>query len=55
MPYHLEKVNKGYFVVDTKGLKLSKKPLPKKRAIKQIKAVYLSKVKSGKSTVGFWG
>jgi len=54
MPYHLEKSGKGYFVVDNKGLKLSKKPIPKKRAVKQMKAVYLSKLNSGKDINNFW-
>lgn len=54
MPYHLEKSGKGYFVVDNMGFKLSKKPIPKKRAIAQIKAVFMSKLKSGKDIKNFW-
>lgn len=54
MPYHLEKSGKGYFVVDNMGLKLSRKPIPKKRAIQQIKAVYMSKLKYNKDVKNFW-
>jgi hypothetical protein len=42
MPYHLEEV-KRYYVVDTKGKKLSKEPLTKEKAKAQMYAVFVSK------------
>lgn len=44
MPYQIQRVKDGYFVVDTKGKKLENKPLKTlKQAQKQRVAVYLSK------------
>lgn len=40
MPFKLEKSGNGYFVVDDKGKKYSEKPLPKKRATAQLRALY---------------
>jgi hypothetical protein len=43
MPYSIDKVKGGYYVKDTKGKKLEKKPLKTlKQAQKQRVAVYLS-------------
>lgn len=55
MPYHIEKVKNGYFLVDTKGIKLEKKPLKtRKQAEKQRIAIFLSKKKSGKDINDFF-
>lgn len=43
MPIHLRKVNGGYKVSDNKFHVFSKKPLSKKKALKQIKAINISK------------
>ena len=40
MPWHLQESGGGYFVVDDKGKKYSKKPLPKKMATMQMEALY---------------
>jgi hypothetical protein len=42
MPYDIQKEKGGFFVVDVKGKKFSKKPLTKERAISQRKAIALS-------------
>lgn len=39
MPFHLKKSGRGYKVFSITGKPLSKKPLPKERAIKQLQAV----------------
>ena len=55
MPYSIQKTKGGYFVIDTKGMKLEKKPLKtKKQAEKQRIAVYLSKKRAGKDTTNFF-
>lgn len=42
MPYELKKAKGGYFVItEPTGRKHSKKPLPKERAVKQLRALYL--------------
>ena len=42
MPYFLKQVGKKYFVVDTSGKQYSKKPLPKARAERQLKALHIN-------------
>jgi len=42
MPYFLKQVGKKYFVVDTSGKQYSKKPLPKVRAERQLKALHIN-------------
>jgi len=46
MPYELNKTRGGFFVVkkDSKE-KFSKKPLPRERAVKQLRALYFSEKK----------
>ena len=46
MPYELEKQNGGYKLKDIKGHYYSNKPIPKKRAIAQMKAIEISKHKN---------
>lgn len=45
MPWHLEKQNNGYVVVDDKGKKYSDKPLSKWRATRQMRALYANDAK----------
>ena len=45
MPYKLEKVGGRYFVADDKGKKYSEKPMSKKRAMDQMRALYASEKK----------
>lgn len=54
MPYKILKSGPGYFVVDNKGMKLEKKPIPLKKAIKQRIAVYLSKKSKGENVKDFF-
>tara|TARA_R110002126_G_scaffold171562_1_gene320325 strand:- start:138 stop:308 length:171 start_codon:yes stop_codon:yes gene_type:complete len=55
MPYQIKKVKGGYFLEDTKGIRLEKKPLKtRKEAEKQRIAVYLSKKKAGKDIKNFF-
>lgn len=55
MPYTIKKVKNGYFVEDTKGMRLEKKPLKTlKQAQKQRIAVYLSKKKKGENVKHFF-
>lgn len=55
MPYSIIKTKNGYFVEDTKGMKLEKKPLKtRKQAEKQRIAVYLSKKRAGKDIKNFF-
>jgi hypothetical protein len=55
MPYQIQRVKDGYFVVDTKGKKLENKPLKTlKQAQKQRVAVYLSKKNAGKDVKHFF-
>lgn len=42
MPFELKKVNRGWKVVDDKGREYSRKPLSKKRATLQLRALYAS-------------
>lgn len=42
MPYFLKQVGKKYYVVDTTGKQYSKKPLPKARAERQMKALHIN-------------
>jgi hypothetical protein len=50
MPYKLKKVLNGYKVCleDDPSVCFSKKPIPKTRAIKQIKAISISEAKRKK-------
>ncbi len=45
MPWHLEKQDNGYVVVDDKGKKYSDKPLSKFRATRQMRALYANDAK----------
>lgn len=45
MPYSIEKAPNGFFVVDNKGHKFSKKPITKKMAEKQRIAIAISEHK----------
>jgi hypothetical protein len=42
MPYKLQQVPKGFYVVDDKGKRFSKKPLARKRAVAQLRALWAS-------------
>lgn len=46
MPYHIESVEGGYYVVSEGGTRLSKKPLSEARAKKQLTAANLSYLRS---------
>lgn len=50
MPYHLIKVGRGWKVEDDKGRTYSNKPLPKKRATAQMKALYANAYHGGNIT-----
>jgi len=50
MPYHLIKVGRGFKVEDDKGRTYSNKPLTKKRATQQMKALYASAYHGGNVT-----
>lgn len=55
MPYKIKKVKDGYYVEDTKGKKLEKKPLKTlKQAQAQRIAVYLSKKNKGEDVKHFF-
>lgn len=55
MPYKIIERKSKYFVVDTKGKVLSKKGFPtKQEARKQEIAIYLNKLKAGKSVINFF-
>jgi len=45
MPWKLEKAEDGYYVVDDTGKRYSKKPLPKKDAETQMRALYATEAK----------
>lgn len=53
MPYHLMKYPTGYKVMDDKGREYSKKPLPKQRAIAQMRALYANTTVSGKGYTSY--
>lgn len=42
MPYKLQRVDGGYYVVKPDGKRMSQKPMPKKSAIRQMSALYAS-------------
>jgi hypothetical protein len=50
MPYHLIKAGRGWKVEDDKGRTYSNKPLPKKRAQAQMKALYANAYHGGNIT-----
>ena len=53
MPYHLMKYPTGYKVMDDKGREYSKKPLPKQRAIAQMRALYANTTVRGKGYTSY--
>lgn len=48
MPWKLEKADNGYFVVDDKGKRYSKKPISKSRATRQMRALYANEAPAKK-------
>lgn len=48
MPWKLEKAENGYFVVDDKGKRYSKKPISKSRATRQMRALYANEAPAKK-------
>jgi len=45
MPWHIQKTESGYYVVDDNGRRYSEKPLSKRMASRQLRAIYASKAK----------
>ena len=42
MPYHIIKVQQGYYVVKDDGTRMSHNPIPLERAKAQMKALYMA-------------
>lgn len=51
MPWKLQPSEGGYYVVDDKGKKYSKKPMSKSRAMRQMRALYANEPSSSKETL----
>ena len=54
MPYKIEELNGGYFVVDKKGKKFSKHGLTKEKAIKQRQAIAISEASRKHKPISYY-